>query len=208
MKSLQKGSDKIQHICDAIKKETLAPAKKEAEEIVKKARKEAEEIITNAEKSAGEIVEAARECMERERSVFNSSLSQACKQGLESLRQEIEHRLFNEELESLIKQGASDTELIAKLIHSMIEALEKEGLGVDLSAFIPKTLSPEAVNKLLARNVLLKLREGSVLSGSFSGGAQVKVHDKKLTIDISDEALKERLSTYLHKGFRQLLFNN
>ena len=37
MKGLETGKDKIQKICDALRKETLEPAKQEAREIVEKA---------------------------------------------------------------------------------------------------------------------------------------------------------------------------
>jgi V/A-type H+-transporting ATPase subunit E len=42
--------------------------------------------------------------------------------------------------------------------------------------------------------------------GSFKGGAQLQWHDRKLTLDMSDDALKELLSTYVRKDFRKMLF--
>ncbi|MFT4551517.1 MAG: V/A-type H+-transporting ATPase subunit E [Chlamydiales bacterium] len=208
MKSLESGKDKIQYICDALRKETLEPAQRECQEIIAKARDEAEDILKAAGQNAEKIVAAGRECIERERSVFNSALAQACKQSLEGLKQDIEHSLFNTELAKTIENNSVDESLIAKLISAMVTAIEKDGMNVDLSAVIPASVSVDSVNKLLATNILQKLKEGSVTVGRFSGGAQLKVHDKKITIDITDEALKELLGTYLRKDFRRTLFQN
>lgn len=208
MKSLDSGKDKIQYICDALRKETLEPAQKEGQEIVAKAKEEAEEILKAAGKNAEKIVAAGRECMERERSVFQSALTQACKQSLEGLRQDIEQSLFNSELAKTIEKNSADESLIAQLISAMVNAIDKDGMNVDLSAVIPANVSADSVNKLLAANILQRLKEGTVTVGRFSGGAQLKVHDKKITIDITDEALKELLGGYLRKDFRQTLFQN
>lgn len=208
MKSLESGKDKIQYICDALRKETLEPAQEECRDIIAKAKEEAEEILKAAGKNAEKIVSAGRECMDRERSVFHSALAQACKQSLEGLRQDIEQSLFDSELVKTIENSSSDENLIAKLISAMVAAIEKEGMNVNLSAVIPANVSTESVNKLLAANILQRLKEGSVTVGRFSGGAQLKVHDRKITVDITDEALKELLGTYLRKDFRQTLFQN
>ena len=48
MKGLESGKDKIQKICDALRKETLEPAKQEAREIVENAHMQASEIVTEA----------------------------------------------------------------------------------------------------------------------------------------------------------------
>ena len=54
MKGLETGKDKIQKICDALRKETLEPAKQEAREIVENAHLKADEILQEAKKKAEE----------------------------------------------------------------------------------------------------------------------------------------------------------
>ena len=55
--------------------------------------------------------------------------------------------------------------------------------------------------------VVQALKERSVVLSDLAGGIQLKLHDKKMTIDLSDEALKELLATYIaRKDFRKLLF--
>ena len=206
MKTLEDGKNRIQKICDVLTKETLEPAHQEAEKILNKARNNAEKIIADAKKHAEELLDQAKKGIEQERRVFKSSLLQAGKQGVESLKQEIEEKLFNQELNQLIVDNSVDPKVIAKLINCVTEAIKKDGISSDLSAIIPQEVSADSVNKLLLTGVVDKLQEKSVVVGSFSGGAQLRLNDKKMTIDISDEAIKELLTAYIRKDFREMIF--
>lgn len=206
MKTLEKGQEKIKKISDQLRRETLEPAQEEARKIIEEAKIRADEIIAEAEKQTEVIFAEARKAIEQERNVFESSLQQATKQSLESLRQSIEHRLFNEQLHQIISKQASEPNVIAKLITAIINAIEKEGLSADLAAIVPKHVSAKEVNHLLTEEVLKKLKEHSVVLGDFAGGIQIKLLDKNLMIDISDEALKDLVSHYVRKDFRKLIF--
>ena len=93
MKTLDKGQDKIQKICNVLRQETIEPAQKQAETIVAEAKERAHKIQVEAEKEAEKLHEDARAAIEKEKNVFDSSLSQAVKQSLETLRQEVETAL-------------------------------------------------------------------------------------------------------------------
>jgi V/A-type H+-transporting ATPase subunit E len=206
MKTLDQGKDKVATICEALRREALEPAQKEAKQIIEEAQKQAEELARTAEKDARAIIESGRKELEQEKRVFQSNLEQAGKQALESLRQDVENKLFNSELGSWLSSQSAKPEAAGKLIDAVVEALNKEGLSADLTALIPKSLNAEEVNKELGASVLKKLTGESVQVGSFSGGAQVRLEGKKITIDISDEALKEMLAAYVRKDFRKHLF--
>lgn len=207
MKTLEKGQDKIKKICEALRDETLQPAKKEAHAIILAAQKEAEEIIAAAEKESEKIKVAAKVFVEQEQNVFHSSLQQAAKQSLEVLRQNIENRFFNDNLATLIDKNASNPQVIANLISAMIKALEKDGLAANLTALIPTSITPKQINELLLEDVLKTLKDKSVSVGSFSSGAQVRLNNKKMTLDITEEALKELLAAHVvRKDFRSMIF--
>lgn len=208
MKSLEKGQDKIQKICDMLRHETIEPAKLKAQEIIDTAKKSAETIIADAEKHAELLVKQARGQIEQERNVFHSSLQQAAKQALESLRQDVEQKFFNEELQTVLEKDLSNPKLIAELINGMVKALEKEGITTDISAVIPKYVSPDDVSQLLLESVLKRLKNKSLEIGSFAGGAQVKMIGKKITLDLTDHALKELLANYVRKDYRQMIFSH
>lgn len=207
MKTLEKGQDKIQKICDKIRHETIEPAKKEAQLIIAEAKKRAEEIIKEGENQAEEILKQARGKVEQERGVFHSALQQAGKQALEYLRQEIELNFFNKELEKVLGTISADPQVIALVINGLVKAIEKEGMGADLMAVIPKSVSPEKINTLLLDEVKKKLAQQPMEIGHFNGGAQVKLVGRKMTLDLTDQALKELLANYMRKDFRQFIFN-
>lgn len=208
MKTLEQGHDKLQKIMDELRESTLEPAKKEAASIVSEAHLRAKEIVIAAENESARLIHAARKVVEQEQNVFNSTLTQGVRQSLDALRQEIEHKLFNDQLGHLVKNGTKDPEIVAKLINCIVNAIEKEGISADISAIIPKHIPENQLNLILAENILKQLREHSVEVGNFAGGAKIKLHDKGLTIDISDSAIQELLSRYVRKDFRKLIFLN
>lgn len=205
MKSFEEGSKKIQYICDKLKQDAIEPAKKESEAIIEEARNKAQQILEEAEREAARMHQEAKAAIEQERSVFQSFMAQTAKQTIESLKQFLEHQFFNTELQQLVNHQASDPKVIAKLIEAVIKAIEKEGISADLSVIVPQTVTSKEINTYLGENILNKLKERSVVLGHFNAGVQVKLHDKRMTIDISDKALIDILSSY-RRGFRELFF--
>lgn len=207
MKTLESGQDKIQKICDKLRHEIIEPAQKDAHQIIVDANKQAEMIINDADKQAKLIIKQARELNEQERNVFNSSLIQASKQALEALRQEIETNFFNDGLESILDKGLADPQLVANLINGIVKGLEKDGVSTDLKAVISRTLAPEQITNALLDNVRKKLKDQPLEIGQFGGGVQVKLVGKRMTVDLTDDALKDLLSTYARKDFRHIIFS-
>lgn len=206
MKQLDSSQDKIQQICDLLRKDTLDPAEKQAAEILKEAKAEAARVILEAEKEAERIVQKAQAESDQQRKVFESSMLQAGKQGVEMLRQEIQETLFAPELERLVAEQSRDPQLIAHIIESIVKAVDKEGLDSDLIAYIPKNISPKEISSLLASHVTEKISSHGVEVGTFKGGAKVRLVNKKMTIDMSDEALRELLAAFIRKDFRKWVF--
>ncbi len=206
MKTLKEGHEKIQQICDLIKKETLEPAKQEAQNIIRLSEVRGEEIIKEAEKQGEELLEGTRAVLKQERAVFETALYQAAAQAKEALKQDIEEKLFSKELNSLISKQMSEPEVVANLIEALVKALEKEGLAAKISAIIPQTVDKDEVNRKLIATTLEKLNGKSVTVGSFKGGAKLKVDGTQVTIDLSDEAVSEMLLPYLRADFRKKLF--
>ncbi|MGK5594872.1 MAG: DUF4047 domain-containing protein [Parachlamydiaceae bacterium] len=207
MKHLETSQDKIAKICETLRNETIEPAKKDAANLIEEAKQEAERIVHEARLEAKKIKAHALEEIEQERKVFQSSLLQASKQSLEHLRQEIEHKLFNQQLDQLLEEQLKNPEIVASLINAIVKAVEDQGLSANLEAIIAKQVSPHDVNKLLLQGVLERLKAHSVAVGAFKGGAQVKLVDRKMVIDVSEEPLKELLASFVRKDFRKLIFN-
>ncbi|NGX51247.1 MAG: V-type proton ATPase subunit E [Chlamydiae bacterium] len=206
MKSVDTGKDKVKKICEVLKKETLEPAKKEADKIIAQARSEAEKIVQAARRDGQRAQEEAKKKIEEERNVFQASINLACKKSLDTLRQEIEKKLFNSELSTFIGREMSDPKILAELISVIVKGIEKEGIDADLRAVISPAISTDAVNLELAKGVVDRLQKKSVEVGEISGGVQVKIVDKNLTIDMTDEALKTLLASFVREDFRSVIF--
>jgi V/A-type H+-transporting ATPase subunit E len=175
--------------------------------ILAEARKRAEDIKAEAGRHAEQLLKQARGQIEQERNVFHSALQQAAKQTIEGLRQEIEHKLFNEELQNTLEKQLTDPKVIAEIINGIVQAVEKEGLTTDLTAVVPRLVSVEDVNALLLERVRKRLKNKPLEIGGFAGGAQVKLHGKKMTLDLTDQAIRELLAHYIRKDFRKLIFS-
>lgn len=206
MKTLEKGHDKLKHICEILKNETLEPAKQQADTIIKAAEARAEQILAEAKQQAKKILEEGRYAVEQERHVFQSSLAQSAKQSVESLKQLIEQKLFNDQIDQFVVQGTSTPEVVVKLIEAIVRGLEKEGASNDLAAIVPQSCSPEEIARSLAMDVVDQLDNHPIYLGSFAGGAQVKLLDKKLTLVITDKEIAEFLKQYVRKDFRKFFF--
>jgi V/A-type H+-transporting ATPase subunit E len=206
MKGTETGKDKVKKICDILRRETMDPAINEAEQIIRSAKEQAEQIVASGRSELEKMKEEARQDIERQRNVFQSSLSQACKQTLEALKQSIEEKLFYQELGRLITKQTQDPKVLAQLITAVVKGIEKEGVEASLSVYVPAAVPARSVNLLLAHEILEKLREKSVLVGPLTGGIEVKLHKENITVDISDAALKELVANYIRKDFREMIF--
>lgn len=206
MKTLEKGKDKIQAICKVLKEETITPAQREAEKIIKEAKDHADQIIKQAKKDANDQFEQAKKKIAQERSVFESSLRTSAKMVLETLRQDVENKLFNQQLQKEVSSASGSPEVIATLIKALVHQADAPGAKADLSAIIPSKVKAEEINKLVGQGVLTRLKNGGVEVGHFDGGAQVKMEGSKLTLDVTDSALTEMLAQYVRKDFRKWLF--
>lgn len=205
---MKTGSDKVKEICDELRRETLEPAKQKAEEIILEAKHQAQKIIEEAEQSTEKLLSEANLEIQRQKNIFNSSLHQAVKQALESLKQAIEEKLLNHQLIQLIQKKMQSPDVIAQLIEAVVHALKKEGVDANLSVYVPAAVSARAINEKLAQEILENLKEKSVLVAPIGGGVEIKLHDHNITIDISDTAIKELVASYIRKDFREMFFGD
>ena len=206
MKGLETGKNKIQKICDVLRKETLEPAKQEAAEIVENAHIAASQILEDAQKKGQELLSLAEKEIAEKKKVFESSLQMACRQGIEQLKQKIESHLFNQELSSLVLKEMGNEKVIASILNSFLKTMEEKGIEDEFTALIPKTISPRSINALIASQFLNRLEKHSVEIGDFAGGAKIQLKEKQITIDITENVVKELIALYIRRDFRDLIF--
>lgn len=206
MKNLESGKDKIQKICDAIRKETLEPVQQEAREMIENARLRFDEIVREAEEKAKHLIQAAEAEIQEKKRLLASSLHLSCRQAIEMLKQKIEQELFNQELSDWVAKEMAQPKLIVQLIESFMRSLQEQGIEEDFEVVIPKEISARSINALLGHNILERLKNKSVELGDFHGGVQIKMKGRRITIDISDQIVRELIATYIRRDFRDLLF--
>ena len=207
MKRLETGKEKIQKICDVLKKETLEPAKQEAREIIENAHLQASEIVKEAKKKGEALIQSAEREMEEKKKIFNASLQLACRQGIELLKQKVERELFDKQLTEAVVKEMGDPKVIAALIQSFMRSMEEKGVEEEFIASIPKGMTPRSINALLGSQVLERLHKQTVVVGDFEGGAQISLKGKQITIDISDAAVRELIAQFIRRDFREMIFN-
>lgn len=204
---METGKDKVKKICDVLRKETLEPSQKQAEEILEQANLQAQEIIAQAHLKQKQLLSDAKEQIQKERAIFQSSLSQTSKQVIEALKQEIKENIFHKELLHLLKSEMNKPEVLSRLINAVIDGIEKEGIKSDLSVYISEAVPAREVNALLLQNILGKLQEKSVLIGSsIHGGIELKLHNKNISIEITDSSLEELIERYSRRDFHKIIF--
>lgn len=206
MKGLETGKGKIQKICDALRQETLEPAKQEAREIVENARLQAQEIVQDAQKKCKEMLTAVEKDSAQRKTVFESALHMACRQGIEHLKQKIEEELFNKELFDLVAKDMGDSKTVATILNALMKMMENQGIEDEFIAVIPKTMSPRAVSSLLGNQILERLKNHSMEVGDFAGGVQLRLKGRQITIDVTDVVVRELIARYIRRDFRDLVF--
>ena len=208
MRELESGKDKVRKLCEVLRKETLEPAKEKADLIIQEASHKADLILADAKQKAERLLIEAKEELARQRTVFSSSLDQACKQALSLLKETVEQQLFSPALFTMLQKVTTQPEALAGIITAAVKTLEREGTAGDISAYIPAAVSVDDVNALLAREVLGRLKEKTVLLSTFAGGVQVRLQQNAMVLDITAEVLQEIVARYIRKDLREVLYRS
>jgi|GEM_PF-1894646 len=204
-KSLAREQEALEKILSRIEEETLDPAKQEADKIVRDAKERAEEIVKQAELERDQILSSGRATLAKEQEVIRSSLKQAGVEGLESLRQKVQGEFFEKTLVNLVDKKMSEREVLDKIIDALLQALKNSGFDSRFSLVLPKAISSKDLAEVAAKHALSSLQADAKV-GELSGGVQVQLHDRHLTLDFSSKAVSDLLLPYLRKELRELLF--
>ncbi|MDE3055305.1 MAG: hypothetical protein KGI80_01200 [Verrucomicrobiota bacterium] len=208
MKRLEPGQSKMQQICDVLRKETLEPAQQEARAIIEEAERQAAALMTAAKKEAEALLQKTKKELEEKKTLFEVSLRLAAEQGVAQLKNRIEKEFFNKDLAEIVAKEMGGENPIAALIDRFFQVIRERGIDDSFSLVIPKGISPKQISALVAKKVLETLQEHPIALGEFAGGVQIRLAERKITIDISDEAVRALLSQYIRRDFRELLFQS
>lgn len=201
------GEERLAAICQALRQETLSPAQQEAESILLSAKKDAETIREEAKKEAEELKRHAKKEIEKENVLFHSSLKHASRQVVERLKDKIENKLFSQGLELLVKEQFP-TEKLGELLNALTAMVEKEGLTQSPELWIGKLVDKKSLLATLSKHTLSSLQEEKIQIGSFNEGIKLVIKNKHMSIEVTDESVRDLLSALLRRDFRRFLFKD
>ena len=202
---LETADNKVKEICAILRKETLEPAEIEAKRILEAAEKEADEMIRKAREEVALIQAENKLALEKELKVHEGSIQLSIRQGISSLRQAIE-KVFVQDLDRQIERAMGKEDAVAEAIRVLFGLIEKGGQGVNLNVLLPKHVNIEAVSSKLTHDFAEKVKMNAIQIDDIKGGAEIKLKDKKVTIELTDAAVKELLASYVIPELRAKIF--
>ena len=194
----------LQELIDQIKKDGVAVAETEANNIVDSAKAEAEKIIADAKAQAEKILADAK--IENERMVKSSddAIRQAGRNLLISFRESVTRELKAIVGETVNAMYSPDSlaQIVINVVESWANKPDVENIEIILNSNDVEVLEKTAFSSLKARiskGVTLKAND------NFDGGFRVAVNNGGAYYDYSTEAVVDMMSNYLSPKVVKLL---
>ena len=204
MKHLDTGSDKVKKICDAIRHETIEPAKQQARVIIEQAVDQAAIIIQEARAQADAILDNVRKSHEKEKHIFEASMVHAAKLFKEKFCVDLENHFLSPALDKVSSNLFHHADLCAKVVSALVAGFKNKTFNGDLVAMLSAELDKKDFVNHLASDI--KNQISKVENGDFSQGIILKLEGDNLRIDFNKEGLTKALMDSLRSDFRKYFF--
>lgn len=209
MSKIPTSQEKIQELCDILERDALQPAKQSAQQIISKAKEEASQIIADAKVEAQRIEAEAKQEAKKAQSTLEGALNAAARQALTQLRKEIETRLLDEGISSLLSQSLSKEEVITSALRSLFQSLEKEGLSEkSLHVLVEESLDREKILESVLSQAAPQLKKGLSIGSMNDKGVILRLEGDNISIDCSEEAVSQLFCQFLRPAFREKFFSS
>jgi vacuolar-type H+-ATPase subunit E/Vma4 len=196
-------AEEIRDLIEKINQEGIRTADEKAQNIEAAAKQRADEILAHAKLEAEGMISEARDRIHREDKAGKILLSQAGRDLLLALRQEI-NAILGRIIVSDIRL-AMTPEALFRLLSELIKNYSSEESS-DITVFLNKDDL-----EILEKNFLHRLREETkkqiVLKPGeeISGGFTISFDSGRSCFDFTDKALAEYIGTYLKPKLNQIL---
>jgi len=220
--SAQVTASNLEALIVRLRDEGVTAGRTEAERMVSDAQARAHAIVHKAEAEAKAKLEAARKEVEGLRRGGEDALRAAARDTVLDLKDRLTRR-FAEDVGKTVSSAMHDEEMLKKMILAIVGRAREEG-GVDQSADVEVILPRSVVGLDELRRKPEELREGSLThyvaatagemlragvrfgrANDDSEGIRAKLHDRGVTVDISDKAVAEAILEHLQPRFRALM---
>lgn len=211
----------VQALIERLKSEGVSAGQSEGEEILAKAKAKAEDIVNDAQKKADALLSEARAEAAKEKAATEDGLKVAARDLVLSLRNELGDRI-QQEAGRLVGTTLGDQQYLQKLILAMA-ANAKDNASVSdtepMEIILPEKVvtfeelkqSPEAVEPGTLTHFVIALagealREGVTFSTAPGfDGIKVKLTDRNVSIDLTEEAIASLLKRHLQPRLRAVM---
>ncbi len=212
----------VDELIARLRDEGVTAGREEADRLLEQARNEAHRIVENARTEARTRLDEAR----KDADAYTAAGEQALKTAMRDAVLDMKARLmaqFSTDVERLVSEQTGDPEVLKSMILEVAGRTGQEAgvTGDDaLTVVLPETVvgleelrqNPEdlkegALTRFVRELTDKMLRDGvSFETGDdLSAGIRVKVVDKDITLDLSDEAVAGVLLRHLQPRFRAIL---
>ncbi len=191
-------------LIEQIKKDGVAAAESQAEEIIAAAKAEAERIVNDAKNQAEKTLENAKTETERMVKSSEDAIRQAGRNLLISFRESIA-----KQLELITAERVNEVysaEALSSILVNVIEVWASKPEADDLQIIL-NSADLEKLEKALLAALRDKMLGGVTLKANdnFIGGFRIAVNNGAVYYDFSAEAAIDMLSNYLSPKVTQLL---
>ncbi|WP_434054255.1 MAG: hypothetical protein RDA78_04990 [Roseibium sp.] len=211
----------VQALIDRLKSEGVSAGQSEGDEILSKARAKADEIVSDAQKRAEAMLAEARAEAAKEKAATEDGLKVAARDLVLSLRNELGDRI-QQEAGRLVGTTLGDEQFLEKLILAMAGNAKDNASVVDsepMEIVLPEKVvtfeelkqSPEAVEPGTLTHFVIALAGETLRDGvTFStapgfDGIKVKLTDRNVSIDLTEEAIATLLKRHLQPRLRAVM---
>lgn len=200
-------AENLQGLLDRIHRDGLAKAESERDDILDRARKEAARIVSEAEAEAASIRSGAEADADREIKRAESSIRQAARDVVLSLREELDGRMRR-----LVRNSAAEAltpEVVAEVLRALAGAVRDDPSKAACER-LELMVAPDQLEKL-GRAVAAAVKddfqsEPQVFADrNIKGGVKVSINGADAFFDCTDAGFTELLAGYLSPRLAELI---
>ena len=221
-KAEQQVSSGVEALIERLRQEGVQQGRKEAEQIVEDARQQAKNLIISAKTEAEAIVREARADAKRMETSGREALHIAARDTILDMKATLMQR-FTSDVERLISAEMNEKTLIQKLVLEIVQhtredvdikddedmevILPRDVVGLEDLRRRPEKFEQDTLTHFVRSLTGGMLRKGIVFKASedISAGIRVRLTDRNIEIDLTDESVATLLLEHLQPRFRAML---
>jgi V/A-type H+-transporting ATPase subunit E len=197
----------VEDLIDRLKTDGVVKGKSEAEAIVADAKRQAMSILDAARNEADSIVTTAKAEADRIRQTSNQALQLAGRDALLKLRESFTLQ-FENRIRKLVDAELKNPETLGKMILEVAGKSRPSDAATKTEILLPMDApdSDPLVN-YVAGVTHAMLRDGATfgVGEDIAAGVKVRLADKDVDIDLTEEALAKFLARFLVPRFRHIM---